>query len=62
MQLGIFMGFFRGHKVIKDPSANAGDMRHPLDPGVGKIPWKRSWQPTPVFLPGASPWTGNRGA
>ena len=21
---------------------------------VGKIPWKRSWQPTPVFLPGES--------
>ena len=19
---------------------------------VGKIPWKRAWQPTPVFLPG----------
>jgi len=22
------------------------------DPGVGKIPWRRKWQPTPVFLPG----------
>ena len=22
---------------------------------VGKIPWRRSWQPTPVFLPGESP-------
>ena len=21
---------------------------------VGKIPWKRAWQPTPVFLPGES--------
>ena len=21
-------------------------------PGVGKIPWRRKWQPTPVFLPG----------
>ena len=21
-------------------------------PGVGKIPWKRKWQPTPAFLPG----------
>ena len=20
---------------------------------VGKIPWRRAWQPTPVFLPGA---------
>ena len=23
-----------------------------MDPGVGKIPWRRAWQPTPVFLPG----------
>ena len=21
---------------------------------VGKIPWRRTWQPTPVFLPGES--------
>ena len=24
------------------------------DPWVGKIPWGRAWQPTPVFLPGES--------
>ena len=24
------------------------------DPWVGKIPWRRAWQPTPVFLPGES--------
>ena len=24
---------------------------------VGKIPWRKAWQPTPVFLPGESPWT-----
>ena len=23
-------------------------------PEVGKIPWSRKWQPTPVFLPGKS--------
>ena len=23
-----------------------------IDPWVGKIPWKREWQPAPVFLPG----------
>ena len=23
-----------------------------FDPWVGKIPWRRDWQPTPVFLPG----------
>ena len=25
-----------------------------LDPWVWKIPWRRQWQPTPVFLPGKS--------
>ena len=25
-----------------------------LDPWVGKIPWRRKWQPTPLFLPGKS--------
>ena len=28
--------------------------RHGFDPWVGKIPWRRPWQPTPVFLPGES--------
>ena len=26
--------------------------RHGFDPCVGKIPWNRKWQPTPVSLPG----------
>ena len=26
--------------------------RHGFNPWVGKIPWKRAQQPTPVFLPG----------
>ena len=25
-----------------------------FDPWVGKIPWRREWQPTPVLLPGKS--------
>ena len=25
-----------------------------FDPWVGKIPWRRAWQPTPVFFPGES--------
>ena len=25
-----------------------------LDPRVGKIPWRRKWQPTAIFLPGKS--------
>ena len=41
--------------VVKNSSANAGDIRD-VGPGfnswVGKIPWRRAWQPTPEFLPG----------
>ena len=29
--------------------------RHGFDPWVGKILWRRKWQPTPVFLPGIKP-------
>ena len=28
--------------------------RSGLDPWILKIPWRREWQPTPVFLPGES--------
>ena len=28
-----------------------------FNPWVRKIPWRRKWQPTPVFLPGRIPWT-----
>ena len=39
----------------KNLPANARDVkRHRFDPWVGKIPWRRAWQPTPVFLPGKS--------
>ena len=35
----------------KNPPANAGDSKnHGFDPWVGKIPWKRARQLTPVFL------------
>ena len=32
-----------------------------FDPWVGKLPWRRAWQLTPVFLPGESPWTEEPG-
>ena len=28
--------------------------RHGFNPWVRKIPWRRKWKPTPVFLPGKS--------
>ena len=40
---------------IKNLPANAGDVRrHEFNPWVAKIPWRKKWQPTPVFLPGES--------
>ena len=32
-----------------------------FNPQVGKIPWRRAWPPTPLFLPGESPWTEKPG-
>ena len=32
-----------------------------FDPWVAKIPWRREWQPTTVFLPGKIPWTEELG-
>ena len=40
--------------MVKNPPANAGDIRGAGSiPGSGRPPW-RTWQPTPVFLPGES--------
>ena len=39
-------------KKKKNPPTNAGDTGSIL--GLGKNPWRRKWQPTPVFLPGES--------
>ena len=60
------VGFPRG-SVVKNPPASAGNR---FNPWVRKIPWKRKWQPTPVFLPGEfhgqkslaghSPWSCKR--
>jgi len=41
----------------KESAYNAGDPG--LIPGLGKIPWRRKWQPALIFLPGKS--HGQRG-
>ena len=52
--------------VVKNPPANARDIRDTGLIRVGKIPWRRAWQSTPLFLPreshrqrshGMEPWT-----
>ena len=45
-------------QTVKNPPA----MRRPsLMPGLGRFPWRRAWQPTPVFLPRESPQTEEPG-
>ena len=41
-------------EVAKQPLASAEDKRDSSLPWVGKIPWRREWQPTLVLLPGES--------
>ena len=41
------------HIKKKNLSANAGDVRGTdltFDPWIRKIPWRRKWQPTPLFF------------
>ena len=40
--------------MVKNPPANGGDARCGFNSFLGKIPWRRKWQPTLVFLPGKS--------
>ena len=48
----------RGVPVVaseKEPACQCRrHKRHGFDPWVWKITWKKSWQPTPLFLPGKS--------
>ena len=46
---------FPGGTSGKNLPSNAGDRKRCwVNPWVGKIPWRRAWQPTPGFLPGES--------
>ena len=51
LHLGEGLGFPDG-LVVKNPPPNAEDTGS--IPRSKKIPWRRKWQPTPVFLPGKS--------
>ena len=46
---------FPGGSVVKNPPANKRRRRRrSFDPQVRRIPWRRKWQTTLVFLPGKS--------
>ena len=48
-------GGFPGGTSGKEPACQCRRRkRFRFDPCVGMIPWRRAWQPTPVFLPGES--------
>ena len=48
--------FLRAHGASgKEPACQCVvHERHRLDPWVRKTPWRRAWEPTPVFLSGES--------
>ena len=51
---------FLGKGSGKEPACQCRSHKRPsFNPRIGKIPWSRKWQPTPVFLPGES--HGQRG-
>ena len=37
---------------ISGEESSCQGRRRRFDPWVGELPWRRKWQPTPVFLPG----------
>ena len=48
---------YRAYRVslVAQTVKNPPECRRPeFDTWVGKIPWRRAWQPAPVFLPGES--------
>ena len=45
---------FPGGSVLKNLPFQCRRCR--FHPWAGKVPWRRKWKPTPVFLPGESPW------
>ena len=49
------MGLKTGWGVRDFPCGSVGkEPCNGFDSWVGKIPWRRAWQPTPVFLPDES--------
>ena len=50
----LFYLSFSHHSLVTQEIICLQCRRLMFDPWVGKTPWKREWQPTPVFLPGES--------
>ena len=56
---------FSGGSNGKESTCSVGDVVGSLgweeSPGLERVPWRREWQPTPVFLAGECPWTEEPG-
>ena len=53
---------FPGGASAKEPACQCRKgKRRRFDSWVWKIPWRKKWQPTPVFMPRESPWTEEPG-
>ena len=60
--LKVKLGGFPGGVGGEEPTCQCRRCKRcRFNPWVGKIFWRRAWQPTPVFLPRESPWTEEPG-
>ena len=50
--LNTLKGWWGLSRCLSGKEASCHCRRHGSDPWVGKIPWRRKWLSTPVFLPG----------
>ena len=55
--VGKWMGLSRWCRGKESNCQCRSCRRRGFDPLVGNIPWRRKWEPSPVFLPGKIPWT-----
>ena len=51
INLSDFRLYYKGASLVAQTVKRLSAMQ---ETWVGKIPWRRKWQPTPVFLPGKS--------
>ena len=62
------VGYYKILTVVSFPGGSDSKEIHlqcerpGFDSWAGQVPWRRAWQPTPVFLPGESPWTEEPGS
>ena len=52
LSMTVFWGGGASQVRLSGRESSCQCWRHRFNPWTGKIPWRRRWQPTPVFLPG----------